>query len=162
MSSFLNKLFHSSTKETTSSEKKIPDNNEDPTDEVDEEQQPMTQRPEDTELLEVQECVDFETEPITQHAADDAPFLAAKLHPNNNSNSVGRLRSISRVFTPLPPKLPSYQQMLIDIVEYWCHVCMLETVPEKLAVHKTQLEVAIADLKKTENYIFARGDSIPG
>jgi hypothetical protein len=41
--------------------------------------------------------------------------------------------------------------MLIDIVEYWCHVCMLETVPEKLAVHKTQLEAAIADLNKTEN-----------
>jgi hypothetical protein len=134
-------------KETTTTNSSSCEEKEQPPDDEDDEQQQqsqlMTQRPEDAMVPGGFETQEEPINPLPPYLA-----AAAKLQPSNNNSRASRLRSISRVFTPLPPKLPSYQQMLMDIVEYWCHVCMLETVPEKLMEHKTQLEAAMDDLKR--------------
>jgi len=78
-------------------------------------------------------------------SADEAAALAVQ-PPELNFN---RLRSMSRVFTTLPPVLPTYQQMVADQMEYLCHLMLLETMPDRVLQYKKDYECVLRNFSRT-------------
>ena len=51
-----------------------------------------------------------------------------------------RYRSLSKVFTKLPDKIPNVPTMMIDMLEYVCHIILMETDLDKLRDLQIRLE----------------------
>ena len=81
----------------------------------------------------------------TFSSADEAAALAVQ-PPELNFN---RLRSMSKVFTTLPPVLPTYQQMVADQMEYLCHLMLLETMPDRVLTYKRDYECVLRNFART-------------
>lgn len=68
-----------------------------------------------------------------------------------------RERSLSKVFNQLPVLLPSLAEIQLDIVEWYCHVCLLETNSLKLQSTVEQLSAALGPHKpRTYGRLFNR------
>ena len=170
--SFLSTLFR-----TSPTEHDRKQNDEE--DEEEETEELSTQKPEvpqpeeegkEEDAMETQEEM-FETQQPQQmqHAVRFPPPLMQGRSFGSADNDDGdepaseknlrRLRSISKVFTTLPDTLPDHQTMMVDQVEYWCHIVLLETEPEKVASHKIQLEAACQALTQTDHadMLFKKG-----
>lgn len=55
---------------------------------------------------------------------------------------IHRMRSISKVFNILPTKLPRWRDILIDVMEYICHIILLETDVYRQSQYIQDIELA--------------------
>lgn len=80
--------------------------------------------------------------PQTQHPPP--PIPPPSQFPSHPSTSFARLRSLSRsaAWNVLPP-LPSFEQMQLDVVEFWIQAVILETDPEQSTLYQRNIEHAI-------------------
>jgi hypothetical protein len=56
-----------------------------------------------------------------------------------------RVRSLSKVLYQLPLVLPDLQEIQLDVVEWYCHVCLLETNTTRLTTLVAQLSQALGE-----------------
>ena len=58
-------------------------------------------------------------------------------------NDFVRARSLTKVFNQLPLVLPDLTEIQLDIVEWYCHVCLLESNPVRLQHFRQELIIAL-------------------
>jgi hypothetical protein len=75
------------------------------------------------------------TEEILEEPHEETPTVP----PRRKSHPELRARSLSKVFNQLPPMLPTLKQMEMDMIEYMCHVCLLESNPARLQALRNSL-----------------------
>jgi hypothetical protein len=82
--------------------------------------------------------------PQTQHPAPPPPLPPPAQFPSQPTTSFARLRSLSRssAWNVLPP-LPSFEQMQLDCIDFWCQAVLLETDPEQSALYQNNLFQAL-------------------
>lgn len=78
------------------------------------------------------------------------PIPPPSQFPSQPTTSYARLRSLSRsaAWNVLPP-LPSFEQMQLDVVDFWCQAVVLETDPEQSALYQRNLVDALRSLPNT-------------
>lgn len=74
----------------------------------------------------------------TAHASSKS-FASIPPMPSRQTSGMNRDRSFSKVFNQLPPHLPTLQEMQMDLMEYLCHLILLQTNVAKALLYKTQL-----------------------
>jgi Myb-like DNA-binding domain len=87
--------------------------------------------------------------------------VAAAASPDGRQNNFQRYRSLSKVFTSLPDKLPDVGDMMCDMIEYLCQVMLMENSLdlERLSTLQIRLEQLLpqaADYLNTAGRINSR------
>jgi len=80
--------------------------------------------------------------PETQMPApedNESPTFPPPLPKRRGSFAQQRARSLSKVFNQLPNSLPNRKEIEMDVMEYFCHIMLLETDPHKLSYYKKEL-----------------------
>ena len=95
---------------------------------------------------------DEEEAPQTQHPLPPLPIPPPAQFPSHPTTSFARLRSLSRssAWHVLPP-LPSFEQMQMDVADFWCQAVLLETDPEQSALYQRNLVDALRVLPTTSS-----------
>ncbi|GAX27029.1 hypothetical protein FisN_9Lh345 [Fistulifera solaris] len=93
---------------------------------------------------------DEDARPQTQHPLPPPPIPPPAQFPSHPTTSFARLRSLSRssAWNVLPP-LPSFEQMQLDCIDFWCQAVLLETDPEQSALYQNYLFQALRVPSKT-------------
>ncbi|GKY91260.1 hypothetical protein MPSEU_000098600 [Mayamaea pseudoterrestris] len=82
-----------------------------------------------------------------ESAATAARSIIPRMHPAGNPG-----RTLSHVFTQLPPNLPNRADIHFDVLEWLLHVALLQTDSIKLHQHILDIEQAITYVEAKINY----------
>ena len=72
--------------------------------------------------------------------------IGATTTTTTRTTMIPRSRSLSRVFNQVPNDRPTIQQAQVDLIEYYCHLCCLQTKPNEIRIEHDHLQHALTCL----------------